>query len=53
MIRKIGRMLYFCCPQCGQRLHKITAKAECHGVTTFCKRCKWEGLMEIKTEKEA
>ena len=53
MVKLIKGRLWYCCPKCGQKLHPITATANCHGVTTFCKKCNWEGPMEIKSEKGA
>lgn len=53
MIKPIGGKMYFCCPYCGQKLHEITRGANCHGVLTYCKKCKREVPMEIKTEKGA
>lgn len=48
MIKLIGGELYFCCPKCGKKLHRISPDAACNGVTTFCKQCKWEGELIIK-----
>lgn len=53
MIQKIKGQLWFCCPYCGQKLHEITKEANCHGVLTYCKKCKREILMEIKAVKGA
>ena len=35
------------------KLHKLAPDAVCNGVTTFCRRCKWEGVMNIKERKGA
>lgn len=46
----IGGQLWLLCPQCGQRLHPIDEDAECHGITTFCRRCGWSGKINIAHE---
>nr|DAI49748.1 MAG TPA: cysteine-rich protein [Caudoviricetes sp.] len=53
MIKLINGCLWFCCPLCGQKLHKIAPDAVCSGVTTHCKRCRWEGEINIGTKKGA
>lgn len=52
-IRLIGGELWFCCPNCGQKLHQIAPTANCHGVTTYCKRCRKVVQMEISNTKGA
>lgn len=51
VVRLIGGRLWYCCPVCGQKLHKLTPDAMCSGVITFCKKCKWEGVMNIRDGK--
>ena len=51
MVKLIGGELWYCCPFCGQKIHKIEPDANCHGVTTFCKKCKKEVPLEIKADK--
>jgi len=53
VVKLLNGQLWYCCPVCGQKLHKLAPDAVCNGVTTFCKRCKWEGVMEIKSRKGA
>ena len=53
VVRLINGQLWFCCPVCGQKLHKLTPDAVCSGVITFCKKCKWEGVMNIRDRKGA
>lgn len=53
MVRLIGGRLWFCCPHCGQKLHPVSANASCHGVTTYCKKCKKEVPLEISNNKGA
>lgn len=53
VVRLINGQLWYCCPVCGQKLHKLTPDAVCSGVITFCKKCKWEGVMNIRDRKGA
>lgn len=53
VVRLINGQLWYCCPVCGQKLHKLTPDAICSGVMTFCRRCKWEGVMNIRDRKGA
>ena len=48
MVKSVNGQLWYCCPVCGQKLHKLSPDAVCNGVTTFCRRCKWEGVMVVK-----
>lgn len=48
MVKSVNGQLWYCCPVCGQKLHKLSPDAVCNGVTTFCKKCKWEGVMVVK-----
>lgn len=51
-LKKIGDYEWFCCPVCGKKLHRIEPGAVCHGVTTFCKQCKWTGFIDIDHTKK-
>lgn len=53
VVRLINGQLWYCCPVCGQKLHKLTPDAICSGVITFCRKCKWEGVMNIRDRKGA
>lgn len=53
MIKQINGRLWFCCPVCGKKLHPLAPGAICSGVFTQCRKCKWEGPMEIKQKKGA
>lgn len=53
VVKLVTGQLWYCCPVCGQKLHKLAPDAVCNGVTTFCRRCKWEGVMNIKERKGA
>lgn len=53
VVKLVNGQLWYCCPVCGQKLHKLAPDAVCNGVTTFCRRCKWEGVMNIKERKGA
>lgn len=53
VVKLVKGQLWYCCPVCGQKLHKLAPDAVCNGVTTFCKKCKWEGVMNIKERKGA
>lgn len=53
MVKLINGRLWYCCPACGQKLHQIAANAVCIGVTTHCRRCGWEGEMNIEAKKGA
>lgn len=51
-IKLIHGTLWLICPKCGKKLHPITADAECHGVGTSCKKCGWNGFININGKKE-
>lgn len=53
MIKLIGNKLWYCCPYCGQKIHQLNPDANCHGVFTYCRKCKKEVLLEIKANKGA
>lgn len=50
MIRIINGRRWYCCPECGQKLHILAPGALCIGVVTRCRRCRWEGEMNIQKE---
>lgn len=54
MLREINGKVWFCCPQCGKKIHPV--KPDARGVYAVCKqkrkdgsRCNWSG--EIRWEK--
>lgn len=50
MIKKIGEKLWYCCPNCGQKLFPVSPDARCQGLYFRCKQksCGWEGEVIIK-----
>ena len=58
MIKKIGGFTWFCCPECGKKLHPVNRGA--HGVFTQCRgklpdgrRCGWRGEVRYDPDWDA
>lgn len=48
MLKKIGNETWFCCPECGQKLHPVKPGARgvmitCKGKIADGKKCTWSG----------
>ena len=54
-LRKMeGLTLELCAKNANRfRLFAEAVRQVCNGVTTFCRKCKWEGVIEIKSRKGA
>ena len=46
MLKEINGKVWFCCPQCGKKIHPVAPGARADG-----KRCNWRG--ECKWPKDA